>query len=279
MDPQGLESGNRYQRRSGCTGSRLILPIIILVVAFAGYFSSTQVNPVTGEKQKVALSAQQEIALGLQAAPEMIAQHKGEEDSKDAQYVRQVGKLLVAASEASKSPYKFQFHLLADPQTINAFALPGGQVFITRALYSKLETEGQLAGVLGHEIGHVVERHGAQQMAKQNLTQGIIGAVSSASDDPQSTAQLAAAVGNLVNMKYGREDELEADQWGVKISAAAGYDPHAMIGVMKILEKVAAGSRQPEFLSTHPDPGNRIEKIKAIIDETWPDGVPDGLKP
>lgn len=279
MYPQRRDRRDISSRRPGCAGGRLIVPIIILLVTFAGYVGSSQKNPVTGESQKVALSTEQEIALGLQAAPEMVAQHKGKDQSRDAEFVRSVGQRLVRASDASRSPYKFDFHLLADTETINAFALPGGQIFITRALYNRLETEGQLAGVLGHEIGHVIERHSAQQMAKQNLTQGIIGAVASASDDPQSAAQMAAVVGNLVNMKYGRNDELESDQWGVRITASAGYDPHAMIGVMQILEKAGGGARQPEFASTHPNPGNRIAKIKAMIDELWPNGLPSGLKP
>ena len=252
--------------------------LIIIIISVVGYFGSSQVNPVTGEKQRVALSPSDEIAVGLQAAPQMAAQYQGAETGRDADIVKQLGQHLVASSDAKDSPYQFDFHLLADQQTINAFALPGGQVFITRALYDQLRTEGQLAGVLGHEIGHVIERHGAEHMAKANLSNGIVGGVAAASDNPQASAAMAAAVANLINMKYGRDDELESDQWGIKICVEAGYDPHAMIGVMKILEKAGGGGRQPEFLSTHPNPGNRIQRIEVNIRSKYPNGLPDGLR-
>jgi predicted Zn-dependent protease len=194
-----------------------------------------------------------------------------------------MGNRLVAAL-GKDTPYQFDFHLLADPQTINAFALPGGQIFITEALYRRLETDGQLAGVLGHEIGHVIERHSAQQMAKAQLTQGLTGAAVMATYDPsrpetQSTAAVAAMIGQLLNLKYGRGDEIESDKWGVQLMAAAGYDPHAQIRVMEILREAGKGPRQPEFMSTHPDPGNRIERIREYIAILFPNGVPSDLKP
>lgn len=122
-----------------------------------------------------------------------------------------------------------------DDQVINVFALLGSQIFITAALFKQLETEGQLAGVLGNEIGHVLSKHRAQQMAKQELTQGLVGAASVAGGDVNST-QMARIIGSMVNMKYGRSDELESDRWGVKLLVMSGYDPHAMIGVMDILK-------------------------------------------
>ena len=190
-------------------------------------------------------------------------------------------RLLAALNESARrqgrvNPYPFKFHLLQDPQTINAFALPGGQVFITTGLYRELQTEGQLAGVLGHEIGHVLSRHGAQQLAKEQLTQGLVGAAGMAAGD-QDAAQIAAQIGELVNMKYGRGAELEADKWGVKLAAQAGYDPRAMIGVMEILDRVSQGG-PPEFLSTHPKPANREEYIKEVIAKEFPNGVPQGLE-
>jgi predicted Zn-dependent protease len=147
---------------------------------------------------------------------------------------------------------------------------------MTSALYDRLETEGQVAGVLGHEIGHVVERHGAEQLAKQQLTQGLAGAVGVAGGDIDS-ARLAAAVGQLVNMKYGRDAELESDRWGVRVMAQAGYDPRAMLRVMEILEE-AGGGDMPEFLSTHPKPANRLEYIREVLEAEFPDGVPEGIE-
>jgi len=253
-------------RPTGGAGKiRLLIGLVTAVFALFSYFGSSVYNPITGEKQHLNITEQQEIALGMQAAPEMAQQHGGLHSDEQAQY-------------------PFEFHLLADPQTVNAFALPGGQVFITAALFSRLQTEGQLAGILGHEIGHVVARHSAQRIAQQQLTQGLTGAVVLATYDPnnprsQRTAQVAMVVGQLVNMKYGREDELQSDRLGVRFMAGAGYDPQALIGVMKILEEASGGARQPEFFSTHPNPENRIERIQEAIQEEFPGGVPEGLRP
>lgn len=279
MRPQRPNRADTASRRPGCAGGRLGMALVLVVVALVGYFGSSQVNPVTGKKQYVALSPDQEIALGLQAAPEMAAQHQGAESGRDAEYVRQIGRRLVEQSEARKSGYPFDFHLLADPQLVNAFALPGGQIFITRALYDRLETEGQLAGVLGHEIGHVIERHGAQQMAVQQRNQGLVAAAATATENPAALGTIAQYVANFTQLKYGRDDELESDAWGIQIMVDAGYDPRALIGVMRILEEAAGGASQPEWLSTHPNPGNRIQKIETQIKTLYPQGLPPNLTP
>ncbi|MCG3119405.1 MAG: Beta-barrel assembly-enhancing protease [bacterium] len=269
----------------GCGGARLLIGVAMAAFALISYFGSSVYNPITGEKQHVNITEQQEIALGLQSAPEMAQQYGGlHPDAQARAHVEAVGGRVVANSAAAQSQYPFQFHLLADQQTINAFALPGGQIFITDALYSRLQTEGQLAGVLGHEVGHVVGRHSAEQIAKQQLTQGLTGAVVLSTYDPnnpssQRTAQVAMVIGQLVNMKFGREDELESDQLGVRFISEAGYDPRAMIGVMQILDEATSGGRPPEFFSTHPNPENRVARIEAAIQKQFPDGVPEGLKP
>lgn len=261
---------------------RLLIAGVIAVISVLGYFAKTSTNPVTGKKQHIGLTPQQEVAIGLQSAPEMIRQMGGElPDPRAQQLVDTVGAKLVAVLPKSAEPYPYEFHLLADPKTVNAFALPGGQVFITAALLSRLETEGQLAGVLGHEIGHVVGRHSAERMAKSELTQGLVQAVGVAGSDSYSgqrtAAQIASMVGNFINLKYGREDELESDKLGLRFMFDAGYDPRSMIGVMEILEKASGGGGQPEFASTHPNPGNRIERIKEHLTEMFPQGMPDGL--
>ncbi len=242
---------------------RIIIGVVIALIAVISYFMKTDENPVTGEKQKVSLTVDQEIRLGLQSTPEMIRKFGGEyPDSKLQLYVDKVGGKLVNSTEAGKSPYKFEFHLLADANTVNAFALPGGQIFITYALLKRLKTEDQLAGVLGHEIGHVINRHSAEHIAKQELTEGLIRATDIASGEP---GMISRFVGNMVNMKYGREDELESDDYGVKYMIEAGYKPEAMIDVMKILKEASGGGNQPEFMSTHPSSDNRIEKLKEVI--------------
>lgn len=271
----------------GRGGSRLAFALVIAAVALIGYFAQSSRNPITGKTQQVAMTVDQEIALGLQSAPEMAAQFGGLHPDADAQQlVDRVGRRLLERGLADVDvPYPFEFHLLADPKTVNAFALPGGQIFITDALFARLETEGQLAGVLGHEIGHVIERHGAEHLAKARLTQGLVGAVAVGATDPdspvgaQQAALIASVVGQMINLRYGREDELESDEWGVILMLKAGYDPRAQIRVMEILREASGGGSQPEFLSTHPDPGNRIERIRAIIDQLLPGGVPDGLEP
>jgi beta-barrel assembly-enhancing protease len=282
---RGGQGGRRGLRLSG----RTVVGLLIALIAIGGYFFRTSVNPITGQKERVSISPEQEIVLGLQAAPQMMQMYGGLHPDAAAQArVDEVGHALVREVGSlfpdGENPYKFEFHLLADGETVNAFALPGGQVFITAALYERLETEGQLAGILGHEIGHVIERHGAERLAEQGLMQGLVGAVGVATYDPEdpSSAQYAAmaqAVGTLVSMKYGRDDELESDRYGVLLMARAGYDPRAMARVMEILGEASGGGRQPEFLSTHPDPGNRVGKIEALVRELYPGGVPAGLRP
>ncbi|MBA3315356.1 MAG: M48 family metalloprotease [Planctomycetaceae bacterium] len=272
-------------RYGGSGKGRLVLAAGIVLISLATYFWNSSENPVTGEKERVALSPDQEIALGLQTAPEIAAQFGGEvRDPKANALVDRVGAELLAglektlAEQGRKNPYPFEFHLLADDETVNAFALPGGQVFITAALFQQFETEGQLAMVLGHEIGHVLSRHGAERMAKQNLSVGLVSATGVAADD-QRAMMAAQAAASMINMKYGRNDEFESDRWGVRLAYAAGYDPQAIFGVMKILENAGGGGSAPEFLSTHPKPANRVEYAKQVLAEEFPNGVPTGLKP
>ena len=257
-------------RSSGFSG-RLIMAAAIAIFSLISYFGTTQNNPTTGEVQHIGITTEQEIALGLQAAPEMESQFGGEDaNANDQAIVDQIGNNVVQGSAAGRSPYQFDFHLLADPQTINAFALPGGQVFITRALYDKLQTEGELAGVLGHEVGHVVGRHSAEQIAKAQLTEGLTGAAVIAAYDPNNpssanSAQIASLIGQLVSLKFTRDDENEADKFGVCFMNEAGYDPNEMVSVMQILEAASSGNEPPEFFSTHPSPANRIQQIQADI--------------
>ncbi|MFO0857907.1 MAG: M48 family metalloprotease [Phycisphaerales bacterium] len=276
---------NQYRQPSGQSRSgipvKLVLALGMALFFLVSYYLHKQVNPVTGRAQHIAVSMEQEVAMGLQAAPEMAQQFGGlHPDSKARELVKAVGEQLVANLPPEAPEYPFDFHLLADPKTVNAFALPGGQIFITSALLERLETRGQLAGVLGHEIGHVLGRHSAEQMAKAQLTQGLVGAATVGASDyanPRSTQQIAGMVGNMVMLKYGRGDELESDKLGLQFMHAAGYDPRSLIRVMEILREASGGSRQPEFMSSHPDPGNRIEHIQQEIQRLFPGGVPEGL--
>jgi predicted Zn-dependent protease len=253
----------------GC-GARLLIGILLALGAIATYYFSTEryENPVTGRVQRVALSPKEEIALGLNSAPEMARQHGGlYPDQRLQNLVSGIGERLYTANpELNQSPYYFQFHLLADPETVNAFALPGGQVFITFGLLRLLDSEDEVAGVLGHEAGHVVGRHSNEQMAKAQLSQGLVNAVMAGGSEYGMTAgQLAQFVSQLKNTAYGRDHELESDILGVRFMKRAGYDPNALIRVMEVLKKAAGGRAPPEFLSTHPDPDNRVERIKEAI--------------
>jgi predicted Zn-dependent protease len=259
--------------------SRLIIAAIVLLMGVVGYFGKSSINSVTGEKQHVSLSVDQEVTMGLQAAPQMAEQFGGLDPDERAQaLVQQVGRKLIERGPGAKANYPFKFYLLRDPKTVNAFALPGGPIFITRALFDRLQNEAQLAGVLGHEIGHVLERHSAEHMARSELAQSVAGAAGVAASDDRGHGQMAYMAAQfaaqMTQLKYGRNDELEADRWGVKNMAGAAYDPGEMVQVMEILKRASGGSRQPEFMSSHPDPGNREQEIQAEIQRDFPSGIP-----
>jgi len=263
--------------------SRLWIGIIIALFGLITYCTNTVQNPITGENQRIQLSPRQEIALGLQAREQMAARHGGlYPNSLLQQYIKQVGEKVVQQSDAAKSPYPFQFYLLRDPRTINAFALPGGQVFITAALLSRLSSESQLAATLGHEIGHVVARHGAEHLAKQQLGATLVGAVGVVASDSEQRARqaqvLAQAVNQLVSLRYGRDDELESDRLGVRFMTQAGYNPQGIVELMQILGSARQGGQSPEFFSSHPNPENRVQRLQQLISQTYPNGIPPQLK-
>lgn len=274
------ESGSRF-------GPQLIVALLLAIGGLVAYFGHTSVNPVTGEKQHITLTAAQETQLGLQSAPKMEAEMGGAVPPSEpqAQLVAEVGARVARSSVAHKSPYEYHFHLLADDQTINAFALPGGQVFITRGLLNKLADEAELAGVLGHEIGHVVNRHAAEHMAKAQLGQALVMATAVAGTDRRDDrssgaidpALIAGFVNQMAQLKFSRSDESEADQSGLEYMTESGYDPAAMLDVMKVLEEASKGHRQPQILVTHPYPEVRMQKIQQYLAKNFPNGVPKTL--
>ena len=262
--------GLPQQRQSG--GFR-IPPQLLIGLAMAGfalfkYCGTATTNPITGETQHVSLTPDQEIAMGLQSRDQMAMEFGGAVTGTEADaLVRQVGQRLVQNSVAQTSPYQYQFHLLRDDKTVNAFALPGGQIFITYALLSRFDKEDQLAGVLGHEIGHVLARHSAEKIAQMELAQGLTGAVTMATYDPSNpnSGYIAQTVSNMIQMKYGRDQEYQSDDLGVRIMLEAGYNPEYLIDVMEILKQASGGRDTPEFQSTHPSPENRKERIMESI--------------
>jgi len=251
-------------RRRGNWKIRIAIGLCIVAFAFWKKCMNTETNPYTGKEQVISMNSDEEIAIGLSSKAQMIQIYKGiylDQELQD--YVDMVGEDLVNKMKLPVDhPYKFEFYLLGDTETINAFALPGGQVFITYALFSKLENIDQLAGVLGHEIGHVLGRHSAERIAETEFWQTVSQGASVGAD----AGGIVAGIGQNVLLGNGRGDELESDELGVRFMMDAGYDPFEMIGVMEILKKAAGASSVPEFQSTHPDPDNRIEKIKEAIE-------------
>ncbi|MBC8769686.1 M48 family metalloprotease [Arenibacter sp. BSSL-BM3] len=249
--------------RRGSWKIRIFIGLAIVAFAFVQRCNNKEENPYTGRVQNINMSTEQEISIGLQSAPEVAQQYGGlYPDERLQSYVDQIGVKLVNNSIARETPYQYDFHLLADDQTINAFALPGGQVFITYALFSQLN-EAQLAGVLGHEIGHVIGRHSAERIADGSFWQTVTMGASVGAD----AGDIVGSIGQNTLLTNGREDELESDELGVLFMIRSGYDPYEMINVMEILKAAAGPNRVPEFQSTHPDPDNRIEKINEAIEK------------
>src|SRR5690606_2926095 len=222
--------------RRGSWRIRILIGLAIVAFAFIRRCSNQEENSYTGRVQNIDMTTEQEIAIGLQSAPQMAQQHGGLYPSEQLQQlVDRVGNHLVENSLARETPYRYEFHLLADDRTINAFALPGGQIFITYALFSQLN-EAQLAGVLGHEIGHVLGRHSAERIAESSFWQTLATGASVGGD----MGSLVSGIGQNTLLKNGRGDELESDELGVLFMLDSGYDPNEMIEVMRIL-KAAGG--------------------------------------
>lgn len=249
--------------RRGSWKIRIVIGLVIVAIALIQRWNNKEENPYTGRVQNINMTSEQEIAIGLQSAPEVAQQYGGlYPDERLQTLVDAVGNRLVQNSIARESPYDYEFHLLADDQTINAFALPGGQIFITYALFKQLN-EAQLAGVLGHEIGHVIGRHSAERIAESNFWKTVSMGASVGAD----AGNLVGSIGQNTLLTNGREDELESDDLGVLFMMQSDYEPEEMIGVIKILKASAGPDRVPEFQSTHPDPDNRIERIQEAIEK------------
>jgi predicted Zn-dependent protease len=242
-------------------GSRLLIAFVIALLAAFWYFGSRS-------------NTAQEITLGSQAMSEIARQYGGEIDQPViANYVEEIGERIVHRSAASQSPYQYEFHVLADPLTVDAFALPGGQVAITMGLLAKLTSEAELAAVLSHEVGHIVGRHGTEHLAKQRFARSLVKAIGSSPFDPsrpyvgEGSAAVTSAVAQVVTMRFDREDELEADALAVRFMDQAQYDPNGMAELMQRLAKTRRGRSRPAFFSTHPNSEDRLARIRALISD------------
>ncbi len=213
-------------------------------------------------------SQQQDVQLGQEAAKQVLEKSQPVNNPLLQEYVNRVGQRLAQQPEARASGFQFQFTALNDPQ-VNAFALPGGQMFIYTGLLKIVGTEGELAGVMGHEMSHVILRHGTHEASKQQfiaLPAALAGGIAGASGGMLGRlAQMGIGLGaNSVLLKFSRTAETEADALGTHLMSEAGYDPIEMAHLFQKLDS-ASTSRPPQFLSDHPNPGNRIEAIDAEI--------------
>jgi predicted Zn-dependent protease len=235
-----------------------------LVAVLAVSLAACVRNPVTGKRQFSLVSQSQEIEMGKQAAEQVAQTIPRVDDPKLQAYVSSVGMRIAKASQRPNLPWSFT--VLDDP-SVNAFALPGGPIFITRGLLTYLNSEAELAGVLGHEIGHVNARHSAQQISKAEVAQVGLGVGSILAPNLAGLAQAAGAGLQLLFLKYSRDAERQADEIGFGYMVQQGYDPRQMVELFKTLDRSSkaesgGGARLPEWLATHPDPSNR-EKVAA----------------
>lgn len=242
---------------------RSLLPLIA-----ASSLTACATNPATGKKEISLMSEAQEIQLGQQMDAEVRRQMGVYNDPALQKYVESVGLKLARASERPNLPWHFT---IVDAPAVNAFALPGGYIYITRGILPFLNDESQLAGVLGHEIGHVTARHSAQQYTKATSAGIGLTLLSIFVPEAQPLQGVAEQALGVLFLKYGRDDELQADQLGVQYAAASGWNPAGVAGMLTTLGRLdeASGSRKgvPNWLSTHPAPADRVEKIQPAIQE------------
>jgi predicted Zn-dependent protease len=246
-----------------------VLRVLPLLLLFA---HGCAVNPATGRRELSLMGEGREIAMGREA-DESISASLGLVDDPDLQaYVADVGARLAATSERPGLPWSFK---VVDDPVVNAFALPGGFIYLTRGILAHFESEAELAGVFGHEIGHVTARHSVSQMSRQQLQQIGLGVGMILSEDVRRYGGLVSAGMGLLNLSYSRGDETESDELGVRYMGRTGYDPTALVGVFQMLASVSGGGdgRVPEWTLTHPYPENREAHIQEVIAAS---GLPAG---
>jgi predicted Zn-dependent protease len=248
-----------------------VIPILIAgVVVLFQYFSADKVtNPETGKSVRVALSPEQEESLGLQSYREILSQSQTIQSGPEHQMVVRVAERLARATGDAARDFKWQVSLIQSPQ-VNAFCLPGGKIAVYTGIIPYARTEAGLAAVMGHEMAHAVARHGSQRLLRTTMAQTLmVGAQLSLSDmDYRQRQAVMAAIGAGaqygVLLPFSREHELEADEMGLIYMARAGYDPREAISFWERMSS-AGGAQPPEFASTHPAHGTRIEQLRAFM--------------
>jgi predicted Zn-dependent protease len=235
----------------------------LLAVPLALALMTCAKNPVTGKKELSMMSTEQEIAIGKESHPAVVATMGLYQDAKLQAFMNEKGKAMAAISHRPDLPY--QFHIVDSP-VVNAFAVPGGYVYFTRGILAHFNNEAEFAGVLGHEIGHITAKHAARQQSKQLF--GTLGTIAAAIFVPQAAEMVQQGAGVLL-LKYSRDHESESDKIGVDYSSKIGYDAHQMANFFATIKRIQDNSGQsiPNILSTHPDPGNRYTRVHEMAKE------------
>ena len=229
----------------------------------AAALAACAVNPATGKRQFSLVSKDDEVAMGQEEAQKVAASMPMLQNQPVQDMVKRVGMEMAKASERPELPWSFT--VLDDP-VVNAFALPGGPIFITRGIITNMNSEAELASVLGHEIGHVTARHSASQISKQQLASMGLGVASVISPTAAQFAGLAEQGLGVLMLKYGRDDETQADKLGYRYMMMIGWDPREAVKMFQMLQKTSGGDKEgrpPEWMSTHPDPGDRAQRAEA----------------
>ncbi|MFW6277766.1 MAG: M48 family metalloprotease, partial [Prolixibacteraceae bacterium] len=253
--------------------SRKILIQFTFILAALFMVPSCAVNPVTGKKQLMFFSEAQEVKMGKEYDPQVIATFGLYEDEELSRFITEKGKEMGEISHRPNLEYHFR---VLDSPVVNAFAVPGGYVYFTRGILAQFNNEAELAGVLGHEIGHITARHTVSQQSKQQLGQILLIGGMIASEEFRQFADYAMQGMQLLFLKYGRDAERESDQLGVEYSTKIGYNSHEMANFFNVLHKMQMESESggvPTFLSTHPDPADRLERVHELTEE-WQDSIP-----
>ena len=254
--------------------SRIRRPLFVLLSLLL--LSGCARNPVTGKRQLVLISESQEIAYGREAHPEVLEQFGRVEDSNLQSYFNQIGQKLAGLSHRPQLEWHFN---VVDSPIVNAFALPGGYIYFTREILAYMNNEAELAGVMGHEIGHVTARHSVSQISKSQLFGVGLGLGSVLSPTFSQLSELAQVGVGMLSLKYGRDDERQSDELGVEYMSLGGYDPRELSKFFVVFQQMRADSNQsiPDWLSSHPAPPDRItatrQEAEAIVraqpDKRW----------
>ena len=240
--------------------SRCGLPPLLLMI-----LAACATNPVTGERELSLMSEEQEIAIGREMDGQVREQMGVYDDAALQTYVNRVGQRLAKVSERPHLPWQFA---VVDEPVVNAFALPGGYIYLTRGMMAYLDDEAQLAGVLGHEIGHVTARHAAQAYTRSTGAQIGLTLGSIFFPEARPYTELASTGLGLLFLKHGRDDELQADRLGARYAARSGWHPSGVLEMLQTLsrlDQVSPPSGIPGWLATHPEPGARVAEIRPEV--------------